>query len=368
MNTVKKIFSEISAYAARSGDRPLLMTLRKAVNALENENPGLASAILSSIAMAGGVGAARKFAHVDSLPTDRDTGLGLLVSEGIPNVPRSFILKGESYLLVRRFVEERKKTTLLLQKGLTPPTSIALVGPPGTGKTTIAKWIANELSLPLLVLNLASVITSYLGQTGQNLSLALDRARQEPSVLLLDEFESIASLRTIDGDVGEMRRVVAVLLKEIEEWPPHGIVVAASNLPDLIDQAFIRRFSRWVELKLPNEEVRFEILNAYLSGVPSELVHLASKLMKLSSGADLKSFSDKIKIREVVDGVSRESAIILELSMTCYSGEKDTAIMSKYIQFARNVSGKKPTYRELGAMFGISHTRAMQLAKTGGKK
>jgi len=343
------------------------MALRKAVGVLENENPNLAKAILSSISKAGGVGGARRFAQADSLPTDRDTGLGLLVSEGVPNVPRSFVLKGESYLAVKRFVEERKKTDLLLQKGLTPPTSIALVGPPGTGKTTVAKWIAHELSLPLFVLNIASVITSYLGQTGQNLALALGRARQEPSVILLDEFESIASLRTIDGDVGEMRRVVAVLLKEIEEWPAHGIVVAASNLPDLIDQAFIRRFSRWVKLDVPNEVIRSEILDAYLHDVSPDLIKLASKLLRTATGADIKAFSDRVKIREVVDGVDRDSAIVLELGSTGYSGEKDISIMTAYIRFARNINGKKPTYRDLGSMFGISHTRAMQLAKAGGK-
>ena len=212
--------------------------------------------------------------------------------------------------------------------------------------------------MPLFVLNLASVITSYLGQTGQNLSLALGRAKQEPSVLLLDEFESIASLRTIDGDVGEMRRVVAVLLKEIEEWPAHSVIVAASNLPDLIDQAFIRRFSHWITLSIPEESVRLDILNAYLPNSPEELLKLTVKILCSATGADLKNFSDKVKIREVVDGIDRRTSIILELCTIKYQGERDMNLISEYIILARSISEKRPTYRELGAMFGISHTMA----------
>ncbi len=344
----------------------MLMALRRGYNSLCDDYPSLAKAIQSSISMAGGTGAARRFAHVDSLPSDRDTGLGLLTSYGVPEIPSSFVVNGESYTLVQRFVDERKKVELLLKKGVKPPTSIALVGPPGTGKTTIARWIAHELSLPLYVLDLASVITSYLGQTGQNLALALDRVRQEPSVLLLDEFESIATLRTIDGDVGEMRRVVAVLLKEIEEWPTYGVIVAATNLPDLIDQAFVRRFSRWIELRLPNEDARIEILMTYLPTISADLAKLVAKFLPNSSGADLKSFSEKVKIKEVVDNVKISQAIISELVQIGYSGKKDDNFMQEFIAFARNSDGKKLSYRDIGAMFGISHTQAMKIAKAGG--
>ena len=159
---------------------------------------------------------------------------------------------------VNRFIRERLHINELRSAGVNPPTSLALMGPPGTGKTTLARWIAKKLCLPFMLLNLASVVTSYLGQTGQNIKKALDRARLEPSVLLLDEFDALGKIRSDDNDVGEMKRIVTVLLQEIERWPDHSVIIAATNLPELIDPAFRRRFSTWIRIPLPDKKERFK--------------------------------------------------------------------------------------------------------------
>jgi len=362
METLKKIFTELSAHAARSGDRTLLMILRKAVYKLEESNPSLAKTILSSISLAGGPGGARKISQLDSIPEDRDSGIELLHYEGIPTVTTPFILDEATTAQLSRFIEEREKADLLLQRGITPPNSLALTGPPGTGKTTSARWIAHKLQLPLFVLNLASVITSYLGQTGQNLSKALTRAKQEPSILLLDEFESIASLRTIDGDIGEMRRIVAVLLKEIEIWPDECIIIAASNLPELIDKAFIRRFSRWINIGIPDEKTKISILNSYLKNTKPDYIKISAQMLPLASGADLKLFSEKVQIREIMDNVDRSTAIIYELASSYSGDKKDNILLHSFIHLARNIK-KKLSYRELSALLGISHTKVMQISK-----
>src|SRR3546814_12962186 len=90
-------------------------------------------------------------------------------------------------------------------------------GQPGVGKTLAAHWMAQELKLPLLTLNLATVMSSFLGKTGNNVRAVFDHAISRPCVLLLDEFDAIATRRHDDTAVGELKRLVTVLLTRTEE-------------------------------------------------------------------------------------------------------------------------------------------------------
>ena len=85
------------------------------------------------------------------------------------------------------------------------------------GKTLAAKWMANELKIPLYTLNLAAVMSSYLGKTGNNIRRVFEFASKSPCILLLDEFDAIAKKRDDDSDVGELKRLVTVLLQEISQ-------------------------------------------------------------------------------------------------------------------------------------------------------
>src|SRR5690606_672144 len=103
--------------------------------------------------------------------------------------------------------------------------------------------LAASLAIPLLQLELPSVLSSYLGRTGQNLRSVLDFARSNRVVLLLDEFDAVAKKRDDPRDLGELNRIVSVLLKDLEDWSGPSIVVAATNHEALIDPAIFRRFS-----------------------------------------------------------------------------------------------------------------------------
>lgn len=185
------------------------------------------------------------------LPVDGESRLSLLRryedhSDQLHPLLNSSLLQTFSQL-----IRERQQTKRLMELGLSPTRSAIFLGPPGVGKTLTARWLAAQLEVPLLVLDLTTVMSSLLGKTGVNIRAALEYAKRTPSVLLLDEIDAIAKRRSDDADVGELKRLVTVMLQEVDDWPASGLLLAATNHPELIDPALWRRFDLVVEFKLP---------------------------------------------------------------------------------------------------------------------
>jgi SpoVK/Ycf46/Vps4 family AAA+-type ATPase len=153
---------------------------------------------------------------------------------------------------LRQLIAERRQSKLLAASGLAPTRSAIFVGKPGVGKTLTARWLAAQLGVPLYVLDLTAVMSSLLGRSGNNLRAALDFAKRTPCVLLLDEIDAIAKRRSDESDIGELKRLVTVILQEVDEWPSTGLLLAATNHPELIDPALWRRFDLVVEFGLPD--------------------------------------------------------------------------------------------------------------------
>ena len=125
-----------------------------------------------------------------------------------------------------------------------------------------ARWLASQLERPLITLDLATVMSSYLGKTGSNIRSALEYAKSVSSVLLLDEFDAIAKRRDDDGDVGELKRLVNVLLQEIDDWPSSSLLIAATNHGELLDPAIWRRFDEVLMFKMPDVVRRTEYIRS----------------------------------------------------------------------------------------------------------
>jgi SpoVK/Ycf46/Vps4 family AAA+-type ATPase len=188
------------------------------------------------------------------LPHDADSRLDLLRVESPVHLDREPVWSPEVGGHLQQIVAERRAESDLLKQGLSPTRTALLTGLPGVGKTLAARWLARELGRPLLTLDLSAVMSSLLGRTGVNVRQVLDYAKGVPCVLLFDELDSLAKRRDDGSDIGELKRLVTVLLQEIDDWPATGILVAATNHPDLLDPAVWRRFDAIINFPMPSED------------------------------------------------------------------------------------------------------------------
>ena len=198
------------------------------------------------------------------VPVDLESRLQLLRVETTPTLDVEPIWDEGVKRALEQLISERQRDHELIKQGLSPTRSIIFTGPPGVGKTLAARWVARELHRPLLTLDLSAVMSSFLGRTGANVRHVLDYAKSVDGVLLLDELDAIAKRRDDVTDVGELKRLVTVLLQEIDDWPPTGLLIAATNHSDLLDPAVWRRFEMRVNFPMPGDEAVRRAVETFL--------------------------------------------------------------------------------------------------------
>jgi len=179
---------------------------------------------------------------------------------------------------MNQFLLEYQFKNDLLQYKLPVANKILLYGITGCGKTHMAKAIATHFNLKLVVINLATIISSKLGETAKNVEALFKEVQYEASVLLLDEFDSLGQIRDYDSnDNSEMKRVVNAIIQLMDYFPQKSILIAATNQIQMIDSALRRRFDLEFEFKLPNQNLLDSYYNFLLSQYPPEFVTMERK-------------------------------------------------------------------------------------------
>lgn len=174
------------------------------------------------------------------------------------------VLTPETRASLERYVIEQRRAQALADHGLKPRRRLLLYGPPGGGKTMTAQALAGELKLPLVRVRLEVVFSKFLGETASTLSDIFAEATRARGVYLFDEFDALGRTRHDDNEVGEIRRVVTTFLQLLDADHSDSLLIAATNTGHALDTALFRRFDDVIELPMPTEEQRRELLSRLL--------------------------------------------------------------------------------------------------------
>jgi len=208
---------------------------------------------------------------------------------------------------IREMVELPMRHPEIFDKiGVEAPKGVLLYGPPGTGKTLLAKAVAGETNAHFISLSGPEIMGKHYGESEERIREIFTQAEENsPSIIFIDEIDSIAPKR--DEVSGELeKRIVSQLLTLMDGMKSRGkvVVIAATNRPDSIDPALRRpgRFDREVEIGIPDDEGRFDILSIHTRGMPiNEKVNLKqiSKTTHGFVGADLEVLSKEAAMRSL---------------------------------------------------------------------
>ncbi|NJF24742.1 proteasome-activating nucleotidase [Thermococcus sp. Bubb.Bath] len=244
----------------------------------------------------------RTMAVVELLPSDKDPSvLGFEVIDR-PSVTYSDIGGLEKQLAeLREAVELPLKHPELFEKvGIEPPKGVLLYGPPGCGKTLMAKAVANHVNATFIRVVGSELVRKFIGEGARLVHELFELAREKaPTIVFIDEIDAVGAKRMDEttGGEREVNRTLMQLLAEMDGFDPSGNVkiIAATNRPDILDPALLRpgRFDRLIEVPLPDFRGRLEILKVHTRRMNLKDVDLRiiAEMTEGASGADLKAIA-----------------------------------------------------------------------------
>ena len=245
----------------------------------------------------------QSFAVMCVLPSPRDPAVFGMEIEEAPDVRFSQIGGLEIQISeIREIVElPLKRPGLFTAVGIEPPKGVLLHGPPGTGKTILAKAVAQSTEATFLRVVGSEFVQKYIGEGARLVRELFELAKSKsPAIIFIDELDAIGA-RRMDGATSgdrEVQRTLMQILAEMDGFDARGEVklIAATNRLDMLDPALLRpgRFDRVIEIPMPNKDARESILRIHTAGMslgPDVNLRMISDLAEGSSGADLKALS-----------------------------------------------------------------------------
>lgn len=225
-------------------------------------------------------------------PVDTESRMDI-VEVSFPKIDiAKIVLSKYTQEAIYRFIESYNRRDILLKSGFNASSSLLLYGPPGCGKTTVAKFISSVTGLPLITARLDGLVSSLLGSTAKNIRKIFDYTSKRECILFLDEFDVVAKLRDDKNELGELKRVVNSLIQNIDSFSEDSILIAATNHHELLDPAIWRRFTTVVALERPQQEEIDQLLHVILAEKPNNFLHVPKKMDFIKNALVGLSYSD----------------------------------------------------------------------------
>lgn len=223
-----------------------------------------------------------------------------IVEDDVRSVERP-ILPPQLAADVAELVHEWQMESRLRSAGLCPRRSILLHGKPGCGKTHLARYIANAAGMRLYSVSFDSLMSSFLGETANNIRQVFSFASANRCALFIDEIDAIGKLRDDANDLGELKRVVISLLQNIDRASSRSLLLAATNHPHALDVALWRRFEIVWELPVPDEVTRSALFQEYMrASIAPPMLGFVADCSEGMSGADIRQICENAHRRALL--------------------------------------------------------------------